>query len=67
VFPNILSPTVFEAVFGYDILSIDWHERDNCLATCQRHYKYLQRKDGVTLGYRKVNGVIRAYVKDESF
>jgi hypothetical protein len=37
------------------------------LATCQRHYKYLQRRDGITLGYCRINGVVRAYVKEEGF
>lgn len=62
-----MTPSLFEAVFGYDPLSIDWHIRENIKAVCQRHYKYLRRKDGIELGYRKINGVTRAYVKTESF
>ena len=64
---NGLSPRLFEAVFGYDLMEIDWHDRPEMVAVCQRHYKWLRRKDGVTLGYRKVNGKLRAYVKDASF
>jgi hypothetical protein len=55
-----LSPTVRAVVLGEDFDCV-------IIALCQRHYKYLRTKDGVTLGYRKVRGVLRAYVKDESF
>jgi hypothetical protein len=57
---NVLSPTVQVAIFGEDF---------DCsvLCLCQRHYKYLRTRDGVTLGYRKVAGKLQAYVKDESF
>lgn len=59
-FGNVLGPSVQAAVFGSD-----FHE--DMLATCQKHYNILKRRDGIDLGYRKVNGILRAYVKNEGF
>lgn len=59
-FGNVLSPSVQDAIFGEGFHS-------DMLAVCTRHYNYLKKRDGVTLGFRKVNGKLRAYVKDESF
>jgi hypothetical protein len=59
-FGNVLAPSVQDAVFGDDF-------REDVLCVCTRHYNYLRKHDGVTLGFRKVNGMLRAYVKDESF
>jgi hypothetical protein len=59
VFGNVLGPTIIEAVFGDDPGEI--------IKACQHHYNYLKRSDGITLGYRKINGKTMAYVKDASF
>ena len=37
------------------------------LALCREHIRKLRRADGVVLGYRYRNGILRAYVKDEFF
>jgi hypothetical protein len=58
---DVLAPTVRIAVFGTNDIDSDIF----CL--CKKHYSYLHRRDGVTLGYRKVNGKLRAYIKEESF
>lgn len=58
--PNLLTPTICEAVFG------DPHPGD-MLAVCQPHYRFLKRVDGIDLGWKTINGKTTAYVKNWSF
>ena len=61
MFGNVLAPTVQVAIFGEEF-------NEDVLAVCQRHYRFLRRRDGVALGYkRNSEGKIVAYIKDESF
>lgn len=50
-------PGVIEALFGPE-------HPGEVFKVCWPHYRMLRRTDGITLGYRKVNGKLRAYVKE---
>jgi hypothetical protein len=55
-----IRPSVIHAVFG------DLDYLDGWLV-CHRHYKGLRAAGGYTLGWHKVNGKVRAFVKEEHF
>ena len=60
-----------EAMFGIPALSglgyEMWEAAPFFLQVCGKHYSLLRRADGVEIGYRQVNGKMRAYVKAEHF
>lgn len=60
VLPNKLSPTICEAVFGES-------NPGEVVLICQRHYRYLKREEGITLGFRRVGTKMVPYIKDELF
>ena len=71
-----LRPSLVEAIFGISLAPRDapreeryqaWLAYQAGLRVCQDHLRKLRRQDGVTLGYRRVNGKLRAFVKDEYF
>jgi hypothetical protein len=58
-----------QALLGYEESTCyqDWADRPRMYFLCQKHHRYLLRRDGYTLGYRKHNGKIRAYVIEQHF
>jgi hypothetical protein len=53
--------TILQAVFGLDA------GEGEVVRVCRGHYRKIRSQDGYTLGYTKVNGKIKAYVKEEHF
>jgi hypothetical protein len=61
VLKGLISLPLREAVLG----DAGTDPRIQFVAVCRKHYRQLHRRDGVTLGYRKVDGKVRAYIKEE--
>ena len=61
-----VSPSRLEALFDQP-RDQPWQDQKEVLALCRKHQRLLRRKDGVTLGYHRYNGKLRAYVKEEHF
>jgi hypothetical protein len=64
-----ISLSVREALLGYEQSQCykGWESNPFFYGLCAQHYRQLRRKDGYALGYRTINGKIRAYVKEEYF
>lgn len=64
-----LNLSLREALFGYEQSECydGWAANPQFYGLCNTHYRIVKRRDGITLGYRKSRGKLRAYVKEEHF